>query len=455
MIIFLQIFVISCFLVVIIALFREKVDFLTYSVGAMLLAATATFFFSPDDVTMEDFFHSINWEVIFFLISMFAIVAILEENQIFQEIARRITTRFSTNIRQFFWIICLISTLSAAFIEDISVAIIFIPMIIKTGQKMKINPAPILLGMTICINLASTLTPFGSAENLLIANLFSLSSQWFFVNLGIYFIIGTLSTLLLLDFLVVRKHVTVFWIPNCEESEESKVSTEELDSIEEHELTIVEDPIDKKVFYKNLTALGIMFIILIVIPNIVFVGLLGMLIFVFLNPRKRDTGKCKPDISNYLTKIDFKLVFFFISLFILVFCFESVGIIKLLEDFVLAVAPTDLFILCIFILLVTSLLSGLLDNLPVTILFIPILQVLLDAGFSSTPLLIAFILGINLGGNILPQGSAPDMMTLELSHKYCVNDMNYRRLLKTGGLFALYHIVLGIIYLAVLIFFFM
>jgi Na+/H+ antiporter NhaD/arsenite permease-like protein len=68
--------------------------------------------------------------------------------------------------------------------------------------------------------------------------------------------------------------------------------------------------------------------------------------------------------------------------------------------------------------------------------------------------LIAFILGINLGGNILPQGSAADMMTLELSKKYCADDLNYKRLLKVGGLFAIYHIILGIGYLAIVIFLF-
>ena len=450
MLILLQIFVISCFIVVIVALFREKVDFLTYSMGAMLVAATATYFFSPEVVSMEEFFLSVNWEVIFFLISMFTIVAILEENLIFQEIARRITNKFSTNTRGFFWVICLISTVSAAFIEDISVVIIFIPMIIKTSEKMKINPAPILLGMTICINLASTLTPFGSAENVLIANQFSLTSQWFFFNLGIYFIIGTLSTLLLLDYFIVKKHLTDIWIPHCEENEESL----EIKHLEEHELIILEDPIDKKVFNSNMIALGVLFVLLIVIPNILFVGVLGTLIFVFINPRRRESGKSKPDLSYYFTKVDYKLVFFFISLFVLVFCFEKVGIIQFLEDFVISVAPANLFLLCLFILVITSILSGLLDNLPVTILFMPFLQVLMDAGFSATPILIAFILGINLGGNVLPQGSAADMMTLELSAKYCVDEMNYKRLLKTGGIFAIYHIILGVAYLAVLIFVF-
>jgi Na+/H+ antiporter NhaD/arsenite permease-like protein len=418
--------------------------------GAMLAAATATFFFSLEVVSMEEFFLSVNWEVVFFLISMFTIVAILEENLIFQEIARRITKKFGTNTREFFWIICLISTLSAAFIEDISVVIIFIPMIIKTSEKMKINPTPILLGMTICINLASTLTPFGSAENILIAIQFSLTSQWFFFNLGIYFIIGTLSTLLLLDYFIVKKHLTDIWIPHCEENEESL----EIKHLEEHELIILEDPIDKKVFNSNMIALGVLFALLIFIPNILFVGFLGTLIFVFINPRRRKSGKSKPDLSYYFTKVDYKLVFFFISLFVLVFCFEKVGIIQFLENFVLYIAPVNLFLLCIFILVITSILSGLLDNLPVTILFLPILQVLMDAGFSATPILVAFILGINLGGNILPQGSAADMMTLELSAKYCVDEMNYKRLLKTGGIFALYHIILGVAYLAVLIFVF-
>ena len=135
----LQIIVLSCFVVVILALFRDKADFLYYSMVAMLVSAAATFLLSPG-VSTEEVFLAVDWEVIFFLISLFTIVAILEEQCIFQEVARRITTKFSTNTRKFFWVICLISTVSAAFIEDISVAVIFIPMIISTSRKMKINP---------------------------------------------------------------------------------------------------------------------------------------------------------------------------------------------------------------------------------------------------------------------------------------------------------------------------
>ena len=450
MLIFLQIFVICCFIVVIIALFREKTDFLTYSVAAMFAAATATFLFSPESFSIDEFILAIDWPVIFFLISLFTIVVILEEQLIFQEIALRITRKFSTNTRKFFWVICLISTLSAAFIEDISVAIIFIPMIISTSEKMRINPTPILLGMTICINLASTLTPFGSAENILIANKFMLSTSWFFTNLAVYFIIGTLLTLFLLDYFILRKHLKDIWVPHCEEYEEPL----EKKHLEEHELIIMEESISPKIFYRNLSTLFIFFILLIFIPDILFVGLLGMLLFVFINPRRGEADRKKPDISYYFTKVDFKLPFFFISLFVLVFCFDKVGLIGIIEDFVVTISPNNLFILCIFVLVITSILSGFLDNIPVTVLFIPVIQVLIASGFSSIPLLIAFILGINLGGNFLPQGSAADMMTLELSTKYCVDGMNYKKLLKIGGIFALFHIILGIGYLALIIFIF-
>ena len=86
MLLLLQIIVVSCFIVVIIALFRDQTDFLFYSMVGMLVAATATFLLSPDSISTEEVFLAVDWEVIFFLISLFTVVAILEEQFIFQKI---------------------------------------------------------------------------------------------------------------------------------------------------------------------------------------------------------------------------------------------------------------------------------------------------------------------------------------------------------------------------------
>ncbi|MHA1291575.1 MAG: SLC13 family permease [Promethearchaeota archaeon] len=448
---FLQIFVIVCFIVVIIALFREKSDFLTYSIASMFAAVVATFLIIPDMISIDGIILYIEWEVIFFLIAIFTIVEILEDHKIFEEIALRITNKFHTNTRKFFWIMCIISTLSAAFIEDVSVAIIFIPLIIKTCQKMHINPTPFLLGITICINLASTLTPFGSSENILIATKFKLSSVWFVMSLGLYFVITTLITLFLLDYFVLKKSLKEIWLPHCE------LKDEPLDEahIINHELIISEEHIDDWVFKKNLIALFVFIILLLIIPNILFVGIFSALMFVIINPREDSEGKKRRSISYYLAKVDYKLVFFFMCLFILVFCMELNGTLLIIENLVESTAHKDLFLMCLIILIVTSIFSAFLDNIPVTVIFIPIMSVLIyDVGFAMTPLMIAFILGINLGGNFLPQGAACDMVTLEFAKKNHIHQMNYKRLLKIGGLFALLHIIIGIAYLWFIIYFF-
>jgi hypothetical protein len=47
-----------------------------------------------------------------------------------------------------------------------------------------------------------------------------------------------------------------------------------------------------------------------------------------------------------------------------------------------------------------------------------------------------------MAGNFLPQGSACDMLTLTLAKKYKVVNLDYRRLLKNGALFALIHFLI-------------
>ena len=54
MLLLLQIIVVSCFVVVIIALFRAQTDFLFYSMVGMLVAATATFLLSPNPKVIKE-----------------------------------------------------------------------------------------------------------------------------------------------------------------------------------------------------------------------------------------------------------------------------------------------------------------------------------------------------------------------------------------------------------------
>ena len=470
-----QITVLICFVALIFVLFFDEQDYLTFSVLFLMISTIVTSFDMENPPTLEDYIGGIDWQVILFLISMFTIVEILNEAHIFYAIAQFIIKRFRKNIRIMFYILCIISTLLASILEDLSIAIIFIPIIILTCQELKTNPAPFLYGMTICINLASTLTPFGSAENIMIAHEFQLSFRFFLLNFGMYFIFTILLTLVLLDFFVLRKSIDQKWIPKSEEIDEFNElpkNISELTQMQEKKenfpvhlsppisLEAIEGNLNEKVLkrnslIKNSVGLVIFIILLLFIPQIHVAGLLSMLIFIFLNVQKDKKGKFRPSLSKYLRKVDYKLIYFFMCLFILVFLMEFNGTVALLEDLIEKLVVNNIFLTSLVVLFFSSLLSGFLDNAPVTIIFLPIIRILIsETGFSATPILIAFVLGINLGGNFLPQGSAADMMTLELSTYYHVDDVNYKRLVKIGGLFALFHILLGIAYLAFIIYVF-
>ena len=166
--------------------------------------------------------------------------------------------------------------------------------------------------------------------------------------------------------------------------------------------------------------------------------------------RPKRNGKKIPDVSFFLRRIDAKLIYFFICLFILVHLLDIIGVIEDIELLVESWSQHNPILLTIEIIIITSVLSGFLDDAPVTIMFIPIINKLITQGnYPATPLLMGFTLGINLGGNFLPQGAACDMMTLELARKNEVEGFTYKSLTLVGGIFALIHVLIGIGYITV------
>ncbi len=440
-ILFLQLTIIGCFIGLVIVLFFEEQDYIFYSILLITIAALITAIFIPEARELQFYIDAIEWNVVFFLIAMFIIVEILKEKHIFDEIAKRIVDRYQKNPRKLFYVICTVSTLMASIVEDLTIAMIFGPIIIFACRRLKITPATYLLGMTVCINLAATLTPFGSAQNILIATDFGLDFSWFITRIGLYFIITFIVTLVILDTLILKKDIR-----KCNE----EVCVPELGKLN----SVLEDfSVEKSIFYRNIAALIIFIFFLIFIPVIFLAGILGALLFIIINPVKRESGKYRISISEYIKKVDYRIIFFFICLFIFVALMEINGTIAIFERWLENYSGEDEFMLAVIILIVTSLASGFLDNMPITVMFIPIIGILISLPqFQRGPLTIAFILGVNLGGNFLPQGSAADMMTLQISKDNEVKDLNYKRLFKVGATFSLLHVLIGIGYLAFMVF---
>ena len=166
---------------------------------------------------------------------------------------------------------------------------------------------------------------------------------------------------------------------------------------------------NKKMFYFNSIAILITIILFGVLPILYLTAAVSALVLVLVNK-----NYTKKSMSELLKDIEWEIIFFFISLYVVVGCLIEAGFAEIFSR--IAFEELNPFLLSFLLLVIVSFISGVVANTPTALIFIPIIETLIDPlihGFSPVPLLFAFIIGINLGGNFIPQGAAADMMTLK------------------------------------------
>ena len=125
----------------------------------------------------------------------------------------------------------------------------------------------------------------------------------------------------------------------------------------------------------------------------------------------------RPDIRKTLEKIEWSVLVFFIALFILVGGLEAAGLLKLFANLILKLNNANPIILSVGLLWLVAGLSAIVDNIPMTIALIPVIQSLQASGMNVTPLWWALAFGAGLGGNGTIIGSTANVVVASLSER--------------------------------------
>ncbi|MBD3253667.1 MAG: hypothetical protein GF383_01165 [Candidatus Lokiarchaeota archaeon] len=422
----LLIFIFIIFGLIIVSYTLEDLDFVAISLLCCFVAGAVTSYFK--NLTVQELVAFIEWEAIILILSMSIITKIAQDSNILEYVAVKLFKISKGNQRTFFYLLCIITTLLASIIADVVVVLILAPVVIRLCHFLKIRAGTYLLGMTICINIGSIITPFSSGENIIISTHFALDVLYFVINYWPFSFSLLFLTIFLMDRLILSK--------------EPKIDSQQKRFV----LDLVDADIlikNKKMFYFNSIAIIITIALFVILPALFLTAAISALILVIVN-----RSYTKKSMSELLRDIEWEIIFFFISLYVVIGCLLTAGFQDLIA--LLPFEEFDTFLLYFLILIVVSVLSGVVANTPTALVFIPIVSTLIGLGFSDVPLLFAFIIGINLGGNFVPQGAACDMMTLKIAQDSGVENFNYKRLLKVGGTFALIHLVASIGYLFIL-----
>jgi len=423
----LLLFVFIIFVLIIISYIKKDLDFVAISLFLMFLCAIVTGIVKG--LEFGTFLAFIEIKAIIIILSMSIITKIMQDSNIIEYVAVKLFKISKGNQRTFFWLLCIITTLLASIISDIVVVLIMAPVVIRLCHFLKIRAGTYLLGMTICINIGSIITPFSSGENIIISTAFGLNTPFFIIYFWVFSFGLLFLTIFLMDRLILSKE------PKIDKMQKKIV----MDLIETDVMIK-----NKKMFYINSIAIMITIALFAILPLLYLTAVISALILVMIN--KKYTKK---NMNDMLKDIEWDIIFFFIALYIVVGCLLEAGFRDLIMLFPFSNFNT--FMVCLIILIAVSLLSGVVANTPTALVFIPIVGTLIELGFPPVPLLFALIIGVNLGGNFLPQGAACDLMMLKIAQDKGVENFNFKRLAKTGGLFALIHLLCAILYLFILV----
>ena len=390
----LGIFIFSYFLIA-----SEKVD---KTIAACLGAsAMIIFHYIPHEPAM----HHIDLNVIFLLVGMMMIVNVLSTTGVFEFLAIWAAKLAKGQAILIMIMFLLITAILSALLDNVTTVILIAPITILVAQILEIPAVPFLIAEAVFSNIGGTATLIGDPPNVLIGSWTHWGFNSFIENLGPIVLVIMLIELPLLVFC---------WRKKLKTSENTRKRI--LAAIPK--LAILNYP----KMYISLTVFSIVLIgfffshALGIEPGII--ALAGGFTMVLCTKSK---------ITHIMEKVEWTTIFFFIGLFILVGALQENGIFLWLGNKMLAITGGNLLLTTMMVLWGGAILSAIVDNIPLVIAMLPLLQsVLIDfeklnptmtPEQISHPLFWALALGACLGGNGTLVGASANVVIAQIARR--------------------------------------
>jgi len=335
--------------------------------------------------------RAIDWNVVFLLGCMMAIVSIMIPTGGFEAMANYMA-KISKG-RQFMLMVLLGTavTVLSLLLDNVTTVVIFGPLIILIARAMKVTPIPFLLAAALLSDTGGVATLVGDPPNLMIGSAKGIDFNTFFIHMGGMTFMAWITVLFVLRFLF-RKEMAI--VPQGEYHEKSEYK-------------------DKKLWNQSLLVLGLMVVLFIMHGAIGWepwmVSAAGLTLLIFIAKHV--------EMDHAMEDVEIPLLIFFISLFIVVGGVEHSGFLRYLGQFIMPFVQEDLLTATLVLLWVAAILSAAIDNIPFTAAMIPILLGMEAQGIHIAPLWWALAAGVGMGGNGTHIGSTANVYIVTISER--------------------------------------
>ncbi len=357
--------------------------------GAMLMVLLRV-------LNQDEAFAAIDYNTIGLLVAMMIIVMIMRRTGIFEYLGIRMVKASKANP---FWLLILLSITTgvlSAFLDNVTTILLILPIAISTTKELKLNPIPFIISAIFASNVGGTATLIGDPPNIMIGSQAGLNFMDFLIN----------DAVIAFPILFVTSFIFAFIY------RKSLVSDP---SLKEKIMAL-----DEKATIKDRLLLNKCLIVFaFVIVGFLFHGALhyesstialaGAVVLLFISGI---------DSEHVLLEVEWKTIFFFSGLFILVGGIEETGVISMMANGVIELTGGDLFLTALAILWVSAIASAFIDNIPFVATMIPlIIQMGEMTDMNIMPLWWALSLGACLGGNGTAIGASANVVAIGMAER--------------------------------------
>jgi len=361
-------------------------------IWTIMLAGAVAMIFSGA-LPLQDAYAAINLDVIFFLLGMFSIVAAMDLSGLLEYLTARMLRLSRTPQRALALVLFGMGLLSAFLVND-TLALTATPIMLGLSKQMRIKPGVLLITLALGVTIGSAMTPVGNPQNLLIALSSGIPNPMLDF---LYYLVPPTIIGLVVTFLILRFYYRKDLAKSAED-----FGTIPLPPIKDGRLARL------SAYVAGIVVAGFFLVGVAQLfgvqgnINLGTVSLFGATIVYLLSTRRREI----------LESVDWGIIIFFMSLFIVVQGFWDSNALQSLLLYLPALNPSDIVVSIGVIILASLIFSQLLSNVPFVAVYIKAMQA---AGFTGTNVKawVALAGASTLAGGLSLLGAASNVIILE------------------------------------------
>jgi Na+/H+ antiporter NhaD/arsenite permease-like protein len=349
---------------------------------------------SPDVFYSQN--SGIDWDVIFLMLGMMIIVSIMRQTGAFEYAAIWAVKHSNGSPLRIMILLMLVMALSSAILPNVVSVLLIAPVTLLLCERLEINPVPFLIAEVFASNIGGAATLVGDPPNIIIGARKGLSFNAFFVNMA--------PAVLLVMLVLIAVSPLLFRGLSAVDPERvaEVIATDDNDLIH-----------DRGLLLKCSLVLVAVLVGFIVSPNIhmapSLVAMLGAGLLILLS---------RLDQSDYMANVEWDTLLFIVGLFIMVGALLKTGFIGTLGRLAASAIGGNMLLATMLILVVSTVASGLIDNVPYAATMTPIVDHLASTMPGQTHhdvLWWSLALGGDLGGNMTAVGSTANIVMIGIA----------------------------------------